>query len=730
MFPGLIAGAVLLAAAPPEPNAPPEARKDALARYGAGIWQARRDRLLSAAKAFEAAAKQDPDATAPLKELVRIYSQLGREPEAIRTARAILEKDPRDADTAHTLARLLFDAGELKDAIAAAKVAAANVDAVERPDKALAIDRDLATLCEKAGDFPAAADAVRKGVDLLTMNRKAVLASGAFTPKEIDAEAADCWERLGRVLVKAGKYEDAATAFQVAAKLFADPDRVNNPAAAARLDWNLAGALAGQGDPAAALTHLQAFLKLRPQATEPYEELARVLRQAGRDAAVVPALRRHVELDPKNWPLLAVLAGELARDPATRRQANELFEQLDPATNDPKVVRAVVRSHVETDQARQVIIDLDQAYSLLKKDDAKDAEKRAFAAEKARTIGEVLRAEPPWTAAVLRAAAEDLRRGNKRTHQTYYVLGSLAARHGKLTHAAELLQATTRNAPKETEASAYAALIDVLWRNRRPAEVAQVCRDGLRAAEHTSPVLFNFHLALALAELGDGAEALTAVEKAILQAADTDRLLMRLRKLAVLRVLGKWDDAIKLGRALFDEFDGPADRLRVRYALAGVYWGAKKYAEAEAELRAILDADPDHAAACNDLGYHLADQGRNLDEAARLVRRAVEVDRIERRRAGDPEPDNAAYLDSLGWVLFRQGKLPAARELLERSSLLPDGAADAVVWDHLGDVYFRLGEKAKAKAAWEQANGLYQTDSRGKRDGRLDELKRKLTRVP
>src|SRR5438094_3608995 len=110
----MFAGIVLLAlGAPPEleieslPLRVPEARKDALARFGAGLWQARRDRLLTAIKSLEAAAKQDPDSTAALKELIGVYSKIGREPEAIRAARMVMEKDPQDAETAHALARLL-----------------------------------------------------------------------------------------------------------------------------------------------------------------------------------------------------------------------------------------------------------------------------------------------------------------------------------------------------------------------------------------------------------------------------------------------------------------------------------------------------------------------------------------------------------------------------------------------------------------------------------------------
>ena len=61
---------------------------------------------------------------------------------------------------------------------------------------------------------------------------------------------------------------------------------------------------------------------------------------------------------------------------------------------------------------------------------------------------------------------------------------------------------------------------------------------------------------------------------------------------------------------------------------------------------------------------------------------------------------------------------------------LPDGESDPVVWDHLGDVLFRSGDKPGAKQMWTKAQELYEADlrlsARGKRDGRLDEVKRKL----
>jgi tetratricopeptide (TPR) repeat protein len=749
MIAGLFVGAVLCAAEPETPKLTPpaapgmsEAHRDALARFGAAVWNLRRERLLTAAKQLEGVAKADPDAVEPLKELARLYAQLGREVEAIRVAQKALQKDPTDHETAILLARLLADAGELKDAVAAAKLAIESKTLPETPAKAVRAYRDLAALCEKAKDLAAAETALGKAVELLVDQRADVIAALAFTPKEADSEAADCLERLGRVRVKRGSFDTAAEAFEAAAKLYGDPKKADDPASAARLSWNLSGALEGKGEPAAAIKHLEQFLKLQPRAVEPYRRYARLLRAAGREDEVVTRLGWYAERDKTNRPLTAVLLAEMASDPLTRGVADGQFALLTKDTAEPEVIAVVVRSHLETRRAVEIIKDLDRAFLVLKEDNkgpkepdtpAKAAAK-TFAGEKARAYADALENELDGVAALLRAAGDDLKSGAKRAHGTYYFLGALAARHHKLDLAALQFRQAARLAPFGAQGEAYRALLDVLRRAGKPVEIEAVCLDALAAPELSGfAVLFNFYLALALAEQGKEKAALTAADKAIQQAGADDRLTVRIRRHTVLCVLGRWGDAIEYGKKLSDEFDAPAERARVRYAQSGAYWGAKKPVEAEALLRAILDDDPDNASACNDLGYHLADQGRNLDEAERLVRHALAVDRIDRKKAGSAEPETAAYRDSLGWVLFRQGKLAEARIELEKAAALAAGEVDPVVWDHLGDVLFRLGAKPKAKSAWEKAKELYEADarisSRGRRDGRLDEVKRKLARV-
>ena len=65
-------------------------------------------------------------------------------------------------------------------------------------------------------------------------------------------------------------------------------------------------------------------------------------------------------------------------------------------------------------------------------------------------------------------------------------------------------------------------------------------------------------------------------------------------------------------------------------------------------------------------------------------------------------------------MFFRKGKYEQARELLERVIQMDRGTDSGEVWDHLGDVYARLKQTAKAKEAWENALKYFKYDRRAR----------------
>ena len=144
------------------------------------------------------------------------------------------------------------------------------------------------------------------------------------------------------------------------------------------------------------------------------------------------------------------------------------------------------------------------------------------------------------------------------------------------------------------------------------------------------------------------------------------------------------------------------------FLLGAAYERSGKREQAVAEFRRLLDADPEYHAALNYLGYMFAERGEHLDEAQKLIEKAVAL-----------EPDNGAYVDSLGWVYYRLGRFEQARATLERATRLE--TADGTVQEHLGDVYGAMGQRDRAGEAYRRAIELESGDP-----AKADAVKRKL----
>lgn len=121
-----------------------------------------------------------------------------------------------------------------------------------------------------------------------------------------------------------------------------------------------------------------------------------------------------------------------------------------------------------------------------------------------------------------------------------------------------------------------------------------------------------------------------------------------------------------------------------------------------AQMKALLAIAPDHAEALNFVGYTYAERGVHLDEAERLLGRALEL-----------RPGNGFFLDSLGWIYFRKGELARALQALERADAA--AGAEPTILEHLGDAYRRAQRGADAERAYRRA--LSTLDAGGSDDG-------------
>jgi len=120
---------------------------------------------------------------------------------------------------------------------------------------------------------------------------------------------------------------------------------------------------------------------------------------------------------------------------------------------------------------------------------------------------------------------------------------------------------------------------------------------------------------------------------------------------------------------------------------------SKQWSKAEADMRKALELQPEQPHVLNYLGYSWIDQGINLDEGMKMIKRAV-----------DQRPDDGYIVDSLGWAYYRIGNYDEAVKNLERAiDLKPE---DPTINDHLGDAYWRVGRKLEAKFQWAHARDL------------------------
>ena len=105
-------------------------------------------------------------------------------------------------------------------------------------------------------------------------------------------------------------------------------------------------------------------------------------------------------------------------------------------------------------------------------------------------------------------------------------------------------------------------------------------------------------------------------------------------------------------------------------------------------LRQVIARQPQYHHAYNALGYFLADKGQQLDEAKRLILKALEF-----------APSDPFIRDSLGWVEFRLGNKADARRHLEAAY---KARPDVEIAAHLGEVLWSMGDKEGASRVWKE----------------------------
>lgn len=110
------------------------------------------------------------------------------------------------------------------------------------------------------------------------------------------------------------------------------------------------------------------------------------------------------------------------------------------------------------------------------------------------------------------------------------------------------------------------------------------------------------------------------------------------------------------------------------------------------DFKHLLSLDPQNVNIKNALGYTLVDVNQELEYAEQLIEQAYLV-----------MPNNAAVIDSKGWLAYRKGTFPQAIQLLSKAFKMSPSADVAT---HIGEVYWKSGDKEKAMQYWIKAKSL------------------------
>lgn len=478
-------------------------------------------------------------------------------------------------------------------------------------------------------------------------------------------------------------------------------DEISEPAIAALAMVLERRAALGPQAAAQAEELARGFTQTWPESPVAWAGLARVLTALGRAADAEQMLRERLADRP--WPALAGQREALLRE-ALKRPEDAEAAAMARLTPTPRSIEATVSYATELarghrlDEAARALNEGIPAGAMLTTDQ-QNRLGAIIAAEfqASDRAGGMPRLKDPSdavaVAAVFDALAEHGARLAPQMHQAR--IGVLCLiRPVDVAALRRACDQAARDVPAIAAAANRIAAQELVETAHAPAEATAFLREALRSTAEPSTQLMVAYFAH-VAEHGTASD---------IETLEAD--------------IGGVDGELALLKQLLDAERVPAGDTAIRseflYQFAGFSTTRGRRDLAKAALARVLEIDPGHAMANNDLGYFYVEDGEHPEKAEQMLVRAYEA---------EPESHNVA--DSLGWLRYMQGKLEDERDpatgrevlgaasLITRASEMTGGIDNSTIQDHLGDVLWRTGQKERAVEAWQRAKAMLARDLRG-----------------
>jgi len=294
----------------------------------------------------------------------------------------------------------------------------------------------------------------------------------------------------------------------------------------------------------------------------------------------------------------------------------------------------------------------------------------------------------------------------------YYGMGLALQELHRWPESAEAFAAVTGE-EGDLVSSARASQAFSLVHAGRNAEALAVLEPAIKARPHEVRLLSA--RAYVLERSGLAAEAVALLEKEVRERGEVGPPAELYEALsASLQAAGRAEDAVRMLRAAVNR--SPRDEA-LCYALGVAQDKAGERDAAIGTMQGLLEINPEHADAMNFVGYSWAERGVRLDEAERLISRALEI-----------KPDNASFLDSLGWIQYQKGDYARAVGLLEHADAL--SGPEPTILEHLGDAYGSARRPADAARAYRRALEAFDQGAEPEEPDQRAAIERKLRALP
>ena len=126
-------------------------------------------------------------------------------------------------------------------------------------------------------------------------------------------------------------------------------------------------------------------------------------------------------------------------------------------------------------------------------------------------------------------------------------------------------------------------------------------------------------------------------------------------------------------------------------AMGDIYHLIEQPEEAYHCYDSALVYNPSNILVLNNYAYYLSEEDKELNKAEQMSLRTIKA-----------EPNNATYLDTYAWILYKQQRYEEAYTYIEQA-LAADSVPSDVLYEHAGDICYRMGDVTRAVDFWKQA---------------------------